>query len=303
MWIVIRWRRTLLSAIRNVSELALQLNPRFHVGSRRTKFEIVLLMTSVLILLIIQVLYFFYQEWNKCLEALAFPLVEQSPYLNEYIWLVLFSIVMTYNIGAATCFLMLLLCYNSYFTLAKIMNSYGKVVKEELICGNCTYKQISRYISTFVDITQKVQDIDQALGAIAFFLYVTVICNFFNTISVALGNSKSYQTPVVHAYLLLQSVTAIVTFFVLTYSGALVQKGSENMKQNMTECSNLISKLAPSFKVMVNFTMLLENVNKSKLVVTGWNMFTIQKGFILSVAGLVMTYGILMYQMDVLKTE
>ncbi|GFR04503.1 uncharacterized protein TNCT_38881 [Trichonephila clavata] len=173
MWIVIRRRK--LIAIRDVCDLALQLNPRFQIGSRRSKMEIALLMTAVSILLIIQVAYVFYQEWEKCLEILAFPLIEQSSCLSVYVWIIMFSIVMTYNIAGWTCYLLLLLCYNSYFTLGKVINFYSKMVKGDLIRGNCTYKQLSRHISLFVDITQKVKEIDQALGAIAFFLYITVI--------------------------------------------------------------------------------------------------------------------------------
>ncbi|GFV34071.1 uncharacterized protein TNCV_3979191 [Trichonephila clavipes] len=303
MWIVIRRRNVIISAIRNACDLAMKLNPRFRIGSSRSKMEIVLLMTAVSIILIIQVAFFFYQEWEKCLEVFAFPLIEQISYLNVYVWIIMFSIVMTYNIAGWTCYLLLLLCYNSYFTLAKVMNFYSKMVKEDLIHGNCIYKQVSRHISLFVDITQKVKEIDQALGAIAFFLYVTVICSFFNTISVVLGDSRSYRTFVVHAYVVWQSVTALITILVLTYSGSLVQKANENMKQDITECSDLVSKQSPSLKTMMNFTILLENVKESKIAVTGWDMFTIQKGFILNVAGLVMTYGVLMYQMDVLKTE
>ncbi|GFR04501.1 uncharacterized protein TNCT_38871 [Trichonephila clavata] len=100
-----------------------------------------------------------------------------------------------------------------------------------------------------------------------------------------------------------QSVTDLITILVLTYSCSLVQKASEDMKQDITERSDLVSKQSPSLKTMMNSTILLENVKESKIAVTGWDMFTIQKGFILNVAGLVMTYGVLMYQMDILKTE
>ncbi|KAF8794968.1 hypothetical protein HNY73_002875 [Argiope bruennichi] len=160
-----------------------------------------------------------------------------------------------------------------------------------------------RYISLYIAITQAVKDIDEALGTSAFFLFVTVICSLFNSVSVVLAKSESYRTPVVDAYVVWSTLTALVTFLLLTFSGAQVQKGHDNIKQAVTDCSDLVVQLSPNLKTTLTFTLLVENIKGSDIVVTGWDMFTIRKGFILSVAGLMMTYGVLMYQMDALKTD
>ncbi|GIX68564.1 uncharacterized protein CEXT_102721 [Caerostris extrusa] len=65
---------------------------------------------------------------------------------------------------------------------------------------------------------------DEALGTSAFILYTTAISSLFNSVSVVLADSQSYRTSVANAYVVWTTFTAIVTFLVLTFSGALVYK-------------------------------------------------------------------------------
>ncbi|GIY75484.1 uncharacterized protein CDAR_21461 [Caerostris darwini] len=303
MWIVLRSRNAIILVIRDICELSRQLMPKCHLGSKTTKMELLFLVAAVAILLTIQVLFFFYQEWEKNSSLIKVPFMEESSLMNVYVWIAVLSVVFTFNISASTCNLMLLLCYNSYCILYKIMESYGNKLKDELNQGKCSFKQISRYISLFATITRRVKEIDQALGTSAFILYTTTISSLFNSVSVVLADSQSYRTSVANVYVVWTTFTAIVTFLVLTFSGALVYKGGENIKQAMIDCSDIVAKHSPNLKTTLTFSLLVENIKGSNIVVTGWSMFTIQKGFILSVAGLVMTYGVLMYQMDALKTE
>ncbi|GBN43234.1 hypothetical protein AVEN_31144-1 [Araneus ventricosus] len=303
MWIIVRSRKSVILAIRNICEFSQQLLPHIYIGSKSTKLELLLLVFAVTVLVGIQTVFFFEQEWETSLSSLKISVIEHTPYMNAYVWIVTFSVVMTFNISSATCYLMLLICYNSYCVLNKIMNFYGLELKSELNRGICNHKQMSRYISLYITITQRVREIDEALGTSAFFLFVTVICSFFNSISVVLANSQSYRTPVVDAYVVWATLTALVTFLLLTFSGAQVQKGHDNIKQAMTECSHLVAQLSPNLKTTLTFTLLVENIKGSNIAVTGWDMFTIRKDLVLTVLGLMMTYGVLMYQMDALKTE
>lgn len=303
LWLLIIRRISICTAIRNLSVLATKVNARAQISSTTIKIEILILMVFGVVLAYIQTKYYFYEEWNNCLKVLKSSSFKNSDYVYECTWIVLFSIIFLQGCNSVTCFFVLLICSHSYYTLYQIIDHYSRDLKHALSKNGLTRQMVSCFLSRFVDVAKCVAEVDNALSANAFSLIGMVISNVLCTISVMLARSEKYSSSTVDEYVIWTYIINLTVFFVLTSSGAKVYRSGVQLKQVIIECSEPLSERSPDWKTFAKFNLLVENVRGSSFEVTCWEMFAINKSFTLNVFGLVFTYGILMYQLEDLRTE
>ncbi|GBN35213.1 hypothetical protein AVEN_155176-1 [Araneus ventricosus] len=279
-------RRTIYSAIKSAVDLTARIDPSIFVGSKTIRYEILLLFLSSLTILSIFVIFFFYQEWDSYMKTLQtpFPVPQYT-----YTWIVVFSVVSQHAWSFATCFLAVLLCYNSFLAAGGLVKAYAGAIR-----GMTSRDSIILGLGLFRELCRSVQKIDAAFNSCVFFLFGTVIGNFFAAISVLFSESASFQTPVARAYVGLTLLGGVSIIFVLTIGGNTVSEGQQRLRLALLEGSKKIAGLSPD--VARFFTMLSDNIRDSKLAMTGCEMFTVDKGLALTVGGMVITYSFLLFQ-------
>ncbi|KAF8769956.1 hypothetical protein HNY73_017542 [Argiope bruennichi] len=283
---IIHQRRKIYSATKTAVELAARIDPSMFVGSKTIQYEILLLVMSSLTIISLLIIFFFYQEWESYIKILQAPL---PVYQYTYTWIVVFSVVSLLSWSYITCFLLVLLCYNSFLAAGGLVNAYAESIRF-MTCRNA----LIRGLGLFRELCRSVQKVDAAFNSCVFFLFGTVVGNFFGAISVLFSDSVSFQTPVARTYVGFTLLAGVGIIFVLTIGGNTVSEGQRRLKLALLEDSKKMSGLPPD--VVRTFTMLSDNIRDFKLAVTGCEIFTVDKGLALTVGGMIITYSFLLFQ-------
>ncbi|GIY54968.1 uncharacterized protein CDAR_22401 [Caerostris darwini] len=281
-------RRKVYSATKTVVNLCTRITPRIYVGSKTIIFEILLLVASSLAILSIFIIFFFYQEWNLFLRIL------HAPYFVDEVthtWIVVFSLVSIHTWSFCTCFISVLLCYNSFIAAGDLLKAYGSTIQDLT-----DRKSIIRSLELFGDVSNCVKRIDKALNSCVFFLFGTVVGNFFAAVSVLFSESRSYHTPVASVYVGLTLLGGMAIILVLTTGGNSVTNGMKLLKSMLLEGNRKIA--GQSQEVISSFTLLSDCVRGSSLSVSGCEMFTINKRLALTIGGMIVTYSFLLFQLS-----
>ncbi|GBO03658.1 hypothetical protein AVEN_158148-1 [Araneus ventricosus] len=281
-------RRKIYSACKTAVDLAARIDPSIFVGSKHIQYHILLMVIFSLTIIFIFATFFFYQEWDWCMKTLQAPFPVHQ---YTYTWIVVFSIVSHHVWSFVTSFLSVLLCYNSFLATGGLVRAYAGAISRMT-----SRDTIIRGLGLFRELCHSVQKIDAAFNSCVFFLFGTVVGNFFAAISVLFSETVSFQTPVARAYVGLTLLGGIGTVFVLSIGGNTVSEGQQRLKLALLEGSKKIVALSPD--VARSFTMLSDNIRDSKLAVTGCEMFTVDKGLALTVGGMVITYSFLLFQLS-----
>ncbi|KAF8793361.1 hypothetical protein HNY73_004849 [Argiope bruennichi] len=279
-------RRKIYSATKTAVDLAARIDPSMFVGSKTIQYEILLLVMSSLTVISIFIIFFFYQEWESYIKILQAPLPAHQ---YTYTWIVVFSVVSHHACSFITCFLSVLLCYNSFLAAGGLVNAYAESIR-----FMTSRNALIRSLGLFRELCRGVQKIDAAFNSCVFFLFGTVVGNFFAAISVLFSESVSFQTPVARTYVGFTLLGGFGIIFLLTTGGNTVSEGQRRLKLALLEDSKKIAGLSPD--VVRTFTMLSDNIRDFKLAVTGCEMFTVDKGLALTVGGMIITYSFLLFQ-------
>ncbi|KAF8768012.1 hypothetical protein HNY73_020876 [Argiope bruennichi] len=145
-------------------------------------------------------------------------------------------------------------------------------------------------------ITKQVEQADNTLNMCTLLLYGMFICMFYITISIALSEEESLKTKVVKWYISWNFLIAIYLFSRLTLSGCRVQEESRKLRDVGIECSRRIVNSPADESTLMTFSLLLASIEDSNSNVTVGGMFVIEKSLFLTVAGTIVTYGVLLFQ-------
>ncbi|GFT15758.1 uncharacterized protein NPIL_348961 [Nephila pilipes] len=282
--------RKIYLAIKNVVDLSKSINPRAYIGCKCILYEVLFLIGCDLLALYLVIIFFFYQEWNQFLMILHTPFaIDQF----TYTWVVVFAIVFVHTWSYATNFVAVLLCHNSFLAAGNLLKMYSKTIRD---LENSNPDPILRSIRLFQEITVSVRNIDSALSCSTFFLFGTIVGNFFASISVMSSGHSSFQTPVSKVYGVLTLIGGIMAILVLSMSGNAVPAGLYQVREALLQCSVRMAGGSPN--VMRSFTLLSDSIRDSNLTISGWGMFTINKALMLTVGGMVITYSFLLFQLS-----
>ncbi|KAG8196812.1 hypothetical protein JTE90_027528 [Oedothorax gibbosus] len=155
-------------------------------------------------------------------------------------------------------------------------------------------KFFSDYTIFYGRITTAIEKAEKTLSLVSFFLYGYMLsCVFAVTSYMVTRSPETYNV----AGILFQSVIFIEMvglFIFLSIRAASVNESAVEVK-------NLIHSLpAKRFDFDSNLTatlLQLANNFASEVCVTGWGLFTINRGFILTTGGVVVTYGVILFQL------
>ncbi|GIY73648.1 uncharacterized protein CDAR_186581 [Caerostris darwini] len=159
---------------------------------------------------------------------------------------------------------------------------------------NMPTKLFTDYTKLYGRITKTVEKVEKTFSLISFFLYGYMLSCVFSITSYMITRlpGSSYASGI-----LFQAATFIeivACFIFLSIRAA-------NVNESAVEVKNLIHSLpAKRFDFNPNLTatlLQLANNFASEVCVTGWGLFMINRGFILTTAGVVVTYGVILVQL------
>ncbi|KAG8193172.1 hypothetical protein JTE90_005523 [Oedothorax gibbosus] len=229
-----------------------------------------------------------------------FPTLIPREEKAQYLYLVLFCIDYTYLFSLITGGFIFLICKNIYKAIGDIVNAYRVKLKRRILSNvPWTITAMSNDISFFKSIILMVSEVEEAFGILVLLLYATIMCVFFNTVSVMLQQSHTFlKAPATIIYNIGNFLTATITVIQMSHYGSHIASQIQCLKREMVVCSDKFIRSSPPKSTMDVFHYLFEIVMKSQIEVTGYGLFVINYSLILAIVSTMITYSVLILQLD-----
>ncbi|GFT45003.1 uncharacterized protein NPIL_650171 [Nephila pilipes] len=205
------------------------------------------------------------------------------------------SYMVNYCFSVFTVAVSILACCNVHLILRRLIKCYGDSLVQN-IKNNSTKESFTEEFSTFRRIIYAMNEADDAMSFIVFFTYVTCISCFFNTLSIFLSKDSIYGHPYLTAEMAVTFMFSVLIFITMTVSAAEVSTTGERLKHRVMCISDIVMQRNLPTDALMNFTILTDNIKSADISMTGWGMFTITRGFVLTTVGVLITYGVLLFQ-------
>ncbi|GFR17865.1 uncharacterized protein TNCT_472251 [Trichonephila clavata] len=289
-------RKQINTSLHNVTKLSRIVNPNIPIGNTFIKWLLLMHYFALAIFVAFMTSFFFYQEWDNFRESEAFPFVTLHSNYDLCATVVFFSIIFSFCISSNICGTMLLVCDSTYITLSNIIKAYGKNLKTRFRSGDFDRKSLTAETEMLNIITEQVEMADSALNMCAIMLYGMFVCMFYITVSIGFSKEESFKTKMVIGYIAWNFILAISLFRRLTMSGSSVNTESEHLKDVSVECFRSIISSCADEPTLLAFSLLFGSIQDTNLVVTGGRIFVIERSLYLTVAGTMVTYGVIIFQ-------
>ncbi|KAF8766733.1 hypothetical protein HNY73_019767 [Argiope bruennichi] len=298
MLIFIRDRKKLYKVTKNLIHLSIVMNPGTYIGGKYINFYLLTYFASLFILAVDTSVFFFHDQaayYKNTLYVPSFiPENSKQPFRN----FVELCVISTFGLSVSACGYVFLLCSNLYETLARLIVVYGEKLKKRSERMAWSAETIPDDINMFKQLTFRIHEVDDAVNMYVFFLYGALISGFFNTVSVIVAQNSLFKTTSSIVYIIWIVVTAIWVLLGMSHLGSNIYDKGEEVKRQMVEYSDKFIRYSPSLSAMQVFNVLFDIIMSANMTVTGGGMFIINYGLILTIASVMVTYGVLILQLD-----
>ncbi|GFR12812.1 uncharacterized protein TNCT_682611 [Trichonephila clavata] len=288
-------RREISSSLTQLCQISHGLNPRNVIGNKYINVFLVFFSIDMIISLSGMIYLFFNLEWEHFKSSLELPFGVSLENKNACVAFILICALLSVTCSGCTCLAGLLLCDGTYQTLSNVIRSYRVALTKKLKTHDLS-AFIHTEIKALKTIVSLVENVDQALNMCALLQYCMFTSLIFVTISVAITNEKIFRTNIVIGFLVWNFVSALLLFFGITMRGSKVREEGEILKKIGLECSSEI--LNEKDKSFLPLYLFLGNLKDLNLRVTGGGMFVIGKSLFLTVTNSLLTYGVILYQIN-----
>lgn len=115
--------------------------------------------------------------------------------------------------------------------------------------------------------------------------------------SVKIMDDESFRTPISIVYVIMIFSTAMAVLFVMSCYGSKIIDKSSQVKRRVVDFADKFVQFSPSTGSLKVFNMLFQIISKSDIVFTGGGMFVINCALMLTIASVMITYGVLILQL------
>ncbi|GIY75488.1 uncharacterized protein CDAR_21501 [Caerostris darwini] len=186
-------------------------------------------------------------------------------------------------------------CCNVHVILRRLIQCYGDSLVQS-IKDNSSKNYFAEEFSTYRRIIYGMNEADDAMSFMVLFTYVACISCFFNTLSVFLVSDDVLGKPYLAAEMACTFIFSVVIFSTMTCSAAEVSAAGEKLKQRVLCISDIVLQRNLPSDSLTSFMIFVDGIKSADISMTGWGMFTITRGFVLSTVGVIITYGVLLFQ-------
>lgn len=301
-WLVFLRRKTLYSALQNLCSLAIFSDMAVNIGGNNITCQIIVFALAIVTLSINAGMFFLHDYYNNFLHLIYFPPFISQERRNMYLSFELFCVVSTYCLSVLTGGFIYFICKSIYKAIGDIINAYRQKLQEHLQSTVLwTVKTMSDDISHFKNVTLMVTEIEEAFGIFVLMLYATIMCGFFNTFSVVIQSNRFLESRAAIFYTIWTFCAAFITFVDMSRYGSYISSQVQSLKRQMIVCADQLIRSSPPQSTMDVFHYLFEIVMKSQIEVTGYGIFVINCGLVLTIISTLITYSVLILQLDSTK--
>ncbi|GBM45566.1 hypothetical protein AVEN_152599-1 [Araneus ventricosus] len=294
----IRDRKKLYKATKNLMHLSTVLNPGAYIGCKYINFYLLTYFASIFILAVVTSVFVFHDQRDYYGDTIYVPSFIPENSKQSFRNFAGFCVISTFGLSVSASGYVFLLCSNLYETLAGLISVYGEKLKKRSERMAWNVETIPDDINMFKHIAFRIHEVDDAVNMYVFFLYGTLISGFFNTVSVIVAQNLLFKTTSSIIYIIWIVTTATLVLLGMSYHGSNIYDKGEEVKRQMVEYSDKFIRYSPSLSAMQVFNILFDIITKTNMTITGGGMFIINYGLILTIASVMVTYGVLILQLD-----
>ncbi|GFT20079.1 uncharacterized protein NPIL_97311 [Nephila pilipes] len=195
------------------------------------------------------------------------------------------------------------LCYYSYKILTLVIQKMNTNLKKKIGLDSL----FTSYLEFDEKITNCVSEVENSLSLLLLFLYTYVISCIFIVITLLIRNTNHVFT----LYVLINIAIFIVSFtafYALSFQSVNVHKAAVRVECTIYKMCSKISCSVSKKEDAVRFLLLTAcETFPSKVLISGWGVFVLNRNFILQTTGAIISYGTIIAQLgsdtDVEKHE
>ncbi|KAF8770282.1 hypothetical protein HNY73_017831 [Argiope bruennichi] len=212
---------------------------------------------------------------------------------SKSMMLVIFLQIINFLLSRCLPLLTMILCVFVFTRLRDINRNFLAQLQKSMDM-NMPTKLFTDYTKLYGRITTTIEKVEETFSLISFFLYGYMLSSVFSITSYMITRLPG----TVNTASILQQVA---TFIEIVTCFIFLSLRAAGVNESAVEVKNLIHSLpAKRFDFNPNLTatlLQLANNFASEVCVTGWGLFMINRGFILTTAGVVVTYGVILVQL------
>ncbi|GIY06699.1 uncharacterized protein CEXT_102781 [Caerostris extrusa] len=205
------------------------------------------------------------------------------------------SYIVNYCFTVFTVAVSIMCCCNVHVILRRLIQCYGDSLVQS-IKDNSSKEYFAEEFSIYRRIIYGMNEADDAMSFMVLFTYVACISCFFNTLSVFIVSDDVLGKPYLAAEMVCTFIFSVVIFSTMTCSAAEVSAAGEKLKQRVLCISDIVLQRNLPSDSLTSFMIFVDGIKSADISMTGWGMFTITRGFVLSTVGVIITYGVLLFQ-------
>ncbi|GFS56934.1 uncharacterized protein NPIL_395641 [Nephila pilipes] len=150
--------------------------------------------------------------------------------------------------------------------------------------------EMSRALAVFTQARKVHQDIEKSVSFVTFLAYVIIFGNTLHLVCASVSNYLSQEGSMRDAYSITIFSWTALWLIVLTMCGSRVT-GTEVFIKNMSQEISSVKPEGPQRLMCLNFFNSCSGFN---MRFSGWKMFNVDKKLILTISGVLVTYGVLL---------
>ncbi|GBL88075.1 hypothetical protein AVEN_133727-1 [Araneus ventricosus] len=216
-----------------------------------------------------------------------------------YMFLFLVPIKMYYAYGVSV--IIFIMCCEVYTIAKRIVVALNEQIENHdnsrfLI----TSRTLNGYLNFYNRLNQTIAEIDDVLSPCVLLLYGLMVSGQFYTLTVLISqDTETVSLPTGFQNVIVFLLTT-VAFLVVTLIASQVTEVAENVKRSLYKLADSVvnnDELTVNEKEATNsYLVLIAILNGSQLSFTGWKMFNINRSFILTTMGVMISYGVIIVQ-------
>ncbi|KAH9364118.1 hypothetical protein HPB48_010501 [Haemaphysalis longicornis] len=191
-------------------------------------------------------------------------------------------------------------CIVHYVGICDLMVLKGERFRSALQCcsalGSDGLKAASvrKLQASYSALLEAVQYLDERLRSAIFFWYVDTVLNIVVSVR-SVQHTLAHFNPYAAAGAYVHGAYLVTAFLLVSLSAANLVAQRRHIYRDMCR---LVCGIGADDDNLCNQVMLLqEDISNGELAFTGWNCFVIDRPFILSVTGAVITYAVVLQQL------
>ncbi|KAF8782582.1 hypothetical protein HNY73_012848 [Argiope bruennichi] len=215
---------------------------------------------------------------------------------KKFLLAIKFAMAFTFFSSTTICGTVLLLSSTVYFYLSETVCGFGWKLKKRFESKAVSQISVAENLCMFQKLLGMVGEVDRAFSTAVLFLYGSSVSCFFNALSVTFAAKKVFVPLCIFAAALF--ATSLGTFFLLTHAGNRVNCKFQELRHSLIICSIRALQSSMNLRELSSFNIMVQDIRNSDMHLTGGDMFIIRKDMILTVAGIMISYGVLIFQLD-----